>query len=95
MTSQIPPIKITVVGLPLRGFGMHDEGKNPVNDHGSSNGEASGKIMAFRPQEWADWALWLGFRRSGTASGSGLRQGNERGVLRLKDVSIKMGVGLR
>jgi len=27
LTSQIPPIKITVVGLPPRGSGMHD----PVN----------------------------------------------------------------
>ncbi|MGA2253928.1 MAG: glycosyl hydrolase family 28-related protein, partial [Thermoguttaceae bacterium] len=27
------PIKITIVGLPRKGFGLHDEGKNPVNDH--------------------------------------------------------------
>jgi hypothetical protein len=28
LTSRIPPIKITVVGLPLRGSGRHDEGKS-------------------------------------------------------------------
>jgi len=33
LTSQIPPIKMTAVGLPLRGSGVHDDGKNLVNDH--------------------------------------------------------------
>ena len=33
LTTQIPPIKITVVGLPPRGSDRHDKGKNPVNGY--------------------------------------------------------------
>jgi hypothetical protein len=33
LTSQIAPIKITLVGPPLSGSDRHDKGKNSVNSH--------------------------------------------------------------